>query len=536
MTNIIQTELFTLFRGEHREAEYGECINPHYKGYPTIEALPPILSENEASRQLMRFPAYYDQLRQAPNHERFHIIQGGLRFYMPLPETIRIHEGLSMAIRGGYLGRNPAKPDFQANIRSGLSSLNFTPDDTDEGYSTASGFSVIGMSGVGKSKTIEANLKLYPQVIHHSEYNNQPFTKTQVIWLKLECPFDGSPRAVCVNFFRALSAIVKTDYTKQYASERRSAVVMMPDMANLAYQLNLGVLVIDEIQRLSNSKIGNAQQMLDFFVQLINEIGVPVVLVGTSKALNILSAKFSQIRRGTGSVGEVIMERMKEDKEWHIFSKALWKYQYTHQVCPLTPTLAHALYDASQGIHDFAVKIYMLAQLRAIKSGLEIISPDIIYSVADDSLKLASPILKAFRENDRSVLERYEDLPDIDFNAIVQETINQRIIIAPLSEEELTDASEIDFAALNEGTAQENAPDELSKDSPQKTPTKDPAGQVSANTRPTKLRRKGALKPLTRSTRGELPRIVAELEAKYGWAAYESLKHTKFIRSVDEFF
>ncbi len=50
----------------------------------------------------------------------------------------------------------------------------------------------------------------------------------------------------------------------------------------------IGVLVIDEIQRLSQARSGGAERMLNFFVQLINTIGVPVVLIGTYKARSLI--------------------------------------------------------------------------------------------------------------------------------------------------------------------------------------------------------------------------------------------------------
>jgi len=54
-------------------------------------------------------------------------------------------------------------------------------------------------------------------------------------------------------------------------------------MARVAAIHGVGVLVIDEINRLSGSSSGGAASMLSFFVQLTNSLGIPVVLVGTYK-------------------------------------------------------------------------------------------------------------------------------------------------------------------------------------------------------------------------------------------------------------
>src|SRR5262249_41771200 len=148
-----------------------------------------------------------------------------------------------------------------------------------------------------------------------------------------------------------------------YAHVRRTTDELLSDMALVAANHLLGVLVIDEIQRLSSARSGGADRMLNFFVQLVNMIGVPVVLIGNYKALSVLSGDFSQMRRGTGQ-GDLIWDRMARDEQWQFFVESLWRLQYTQQVCRLEedPSLVDVLYDETQGITDLAVKAYLFAQ------------------------------------------------------------------------------------------------------------------------------------------------------------------------------
>ena len=54
--------------------------------------------------------------------------------------------------------------------------------------STASGFTIIGMSGIGKTTAIERVLSLYPQKILHTQYNGESLFLTQLVWAKIrEC-------------------------------------------------------------------------------------------------------------------------------------------------------------------------------------------------------------------------------------------------------------------------------------------------------------------------------------------------------------
>jgi hypothetical protein len=218
---------------------------------------------------------------------------------------------------------------------------------------------------------------------------------------------------------------------------------MLPQMARVAANHSLGVLIIDEIQRLSHAKSGGAKRMLNFFVQVANTIGVPVVLVGTYAAKAILSGEFHQIRRGTGQ-GDLVWDRMEEgtwaakkeegdepeaeeDKPgvWQLFLESLWTYQYVRNECPLTEGLSHVLYEETQGITDFAAKVYMLAQVRAIVTGEEAVTADIIRSVARDSLRQAQKVLDALRRGDLNSLTDIEDVHPVRIDHYIKQAQKQ---------------------------------------------------------------------------------------------------------------
>ncbi|MGH9841724.1 MAG: hypothetical protein ACREEM_23470 [Blastocatellia bacterium] len=77
---------------------------------------------------------------------------------------------------------------------------------------------------------------------------------------------------------------------------------------------------------------------------------------------------------------------------------------------PVLTTEQAMLYDEAQGITDFAVKLYLFAQERAIESGKEEVTAAVIRSAARDKLRLPKPVLDALRRGDQRVLELYEDV------------------------------------------------------------------------------------------------------------------------------
>jgi hypothetical protein len=170
--------------------------------------------------------------------------------------------------------------------------------------------------------------------------------------------------------------------------------------------------VIDEIQHLNQAKSGGQAKMLNFFVTLVNTVGVPVVLIGTTKAMSVLQSEFRQARRGSGQ-GDLIWERMHNDVSWEIMLRAMWKNQWTRKQTPLTDELKNVLYDESQGIIDIAVKLYALAQIKAIADGTEEITVKCIREVAAEKLKLVQSALDALRSGDVKKLAQFGDIMPI---------------------------------------------------------------------------------------------------------------------------
>jgi hypothetical protein len=184
-------------------------------------------------------------------------------------------------------------------------------------------------------------------------------------------------------------------------------------MAQIARLHCVGVLVIDEIQHLSLAKGGGSEKMLNFFVTLVNKIGIPVVLIGTSRAKSVLQSDFRQARRGTGQ-GSIIWDRMKNDAAWDIFVSSMWENQWTKDVVPLTSDFKDALYHESQGIIDIAVKLYAMTQIRAIALGMESFAPKDFRAVASESLGLVQPMLDALRSGDKKRIDAYGDIAPVN--------------------------------------------------------------------------------------------------------------------------
>lgn len=404
------------------DAIYSDQIVQDYESNPLIEALPPIFTEDDVIEQLSVFPPFDEKERSLNPNYRFHCVQRLFQYFQPFEKHLDLEQRISRAIRQGYLHRNPMKREEVMRVHESYKAIKegkFLKNYQTEAKRTAAGFTIIGLSGIGKSTAIERVLSFYPQLIKHQEYQGRPFQFTQISWLKLDCPFDGSLKGLCMSFFSELDRLLGANYLNKFGAQKNTTDLMMQRMSHLASRHGIGLLIIDEVQHLSLSKSGGSDKMLNFFVTLVNTIGIPVLMVGTNKAISILQSEFRQARRGSGQ-GDMVWSQMPKDDSWELFVDGMWEYQWTDKFTELTSEFSELLYEESQGILDIAVKLFMLSQIRAIATGEEKLSRQMMKQVASDSLRLVKPMLDALRSGIPSEIAKYEDIRPIDMDEEIE--------------------------------------------------------------------------------------------------------------------
>lgn len=398
------------------EAEYKEQVIPDYQDNPFIEALPNLLSPHKVVEKLAFYPQYHQNERKLDSHYRIYMVDRLFQVFQPLPMNIELERKISRTLRQGYVFRNPFESKLAHGFCRDYYGTNPVNSKDDGFYPSSFGFTLIGISGLGKTSSLKRILNMYPQVIVHSEYRGIPFSAYQVVWVKLECPHDGSIKGLLYEFFSEIDRLLGTNYYQKMMRTRATADAMMTVMNQVVRNCSLGILIIDEIQHLSMAKSGGSEKMLNFFVNLVNNVGVPVILVGTPKAVKVLQGDFRQARRGSGLGGDMVCDRIQKDEVWDLLVSSIWHYQWTRKETPLTPELSSVLYEETQGIPDLLKKVYVIAQAHAISSGKEEITPYVIKKVAKENLKLIQPMITALKTNNLREIIKYEDIYVGDIN------------------------------------------------------------------------------------------------------------------------
>lgn len=390
-------------------AFYHEQVIKEYEGNPLIEALPPILSKQEVVEKLCYYPHFDESERQLDSQYRFHIIQRLFSLFQVLPFHIDLESRLSRLLRQGYIGRNPFSPTYASSLIQGHENIQNQVDQGWFNHSIPRGLTIIGPSGTGKSTAIAKIFDQLPQIIKHSSYRGKDFLFTQLVFLRLECSHDASVKGLVNQFFITVDGLLGTNYFEKFGrSNKLSVNTLMPIMTQIINSVGAGILCIDEVQHLSIRGVGS-KLMLNFFTTLNNMIGIPIVLIGTPSAMNVLQREFRQARRGSGQ-GDLIMDRMENDAYWRLFLESIWEYQWVRNSVELTDEMVEVMYQESQGIIDICLKLFSLSQIRAISSGSECLSVTLVRQVARDYLKLVQPMLTALKSGDMSKIAQYEDI------------------------------------------------------------------------------------------------------------------------------
>ncbi|MFB7140791.1 ATP-binding protein [Gottfriedia sp. NPDC056225] len=376
-----------------------------YRDNPLITALPKIMSEYDAFEFMSHYPSIEQNLSEFHDNERFHSLTSVKSFFHVGKLHLNLEMTFSRFLRDSYVGRNPLDKDHATNFHILHSQLNageelYLPPNS---LSEATSFSLIGYSGMGKSTAIERILQYYPQLIIHPA----PVGTTQIVWLKLDCPHDGSMKTLCVSFFDQIDQLLGTTFLKQY--KRTSVSTMVTGIAKIAKTYCIGAIIIDELQHLIRPN-KTSEMLMNFLVTLVNVVGVGVMVIGTMKAKQVLQLDFRIARRSIGKV----WKPLPFSEEWLTFTNELWDYQWTKEFIPHDNELSEVLYDCSQGITDLAVKIFTVAQGRAIIHKRKGISEKLMRQVVNEDLAMIKPMLKALRSGNPKAIMKYEDLYSID--------------------------------------------------------------------------------------------------------------------------
>lgn len=395
-------------------ARYTEAILPEHRGNPLIEALPPFLDESEILLALSHFPSLDEHIRKSGSAAvRAQYVDRIKNFRCPQTCYVECYKYLARIIRDSYASRNPLKSSTQQYLHYYCDERPAIEPQDGYFHPSADTMTIVGMSGSGKTTMLEQVLGYFPQVIEHQKYKDSfPGVSNQVIWLKVNCPYNASVRDLCESILTMLDDALGIDATIP-ASRNGSLARQIAQKIKSSF---LGVLVIDEMQRLKFSRTGGEATLIDFLHEIVDSLGVSLVFCGNHPFEETLAKKLRIARRAESGGYMKISAPGYNTSDWQSFINYLWPLQWTNIETALTQELNEEIFLLSKGNIAIAQSIYRRAQMMVIGSGNEVINKAV--------LRAALPPLSGHSEEFINTQLPYTSPSNAPFKAEVDKSVN----------------------------------------------------------------------------------------------------------------
>lgn len=404
---------------------------PEFSGNPLIEALAPLPSnQDDAIMRLSSLPMFNEAERGLPAVLRMFLPARLSRFLFPTTQHVRFLNHLAIQVFDGYSTRNPMGPSGQQYLHHAATQSYFVPV-IDPGTGRLSTISMVcGIPGIGKSTLIRGCMSMLGKpVIRHSDYGEKPFPETQILYLMRNVPDQCSAKAFCKAYGDYTDALLGMSlYSKFFADKSMTRTHYLSELRRIVVSHHVGALILDCVEHLL---LGSPKDVSEFIAMLINmrdELRVPIILVGTPRAAEILKSDVSTSRRIVeGGYHELKRPLSPDDSDFASLCEVLWGYQWVTNVTEFSDGMRDQLYDLSQGITGVMITLFIAAQIEAIDSGEDKLTKDLIKRVYVHRFKPLHSIIDALRSGKQSIIAQYDDLYPQAFEGLKADPLLSRI-------------------------------------------------------------------------------------------------------------
>lgn len=337
--------------------------------------LPEMKSGNELISALSIIPEYDETICQQNQAVRLMALSDLYQIYIPSQMSLEIYSKLYLALL-----RSMQKKGTQMAIKQRYENYKAIQQQSYSGILGGSdSFTIIGTSGIGKSSAISRAISLITE--NRIIETDKPYTKI-IPCLIVQCPFDSSVKGLLLEILRKVDEELGTDHYIHAIKSRASTTDMLIGAVSSIALNNIGMLVVDEIQNVVNSK--NGKSLIGALTQLINNSGISICMVGTPESTVFFEQAMQLARRSVG----LQYTTMNYDDYFQSFCKIIFKYQFLKNLTEITAAITEWLYEHSAGVISVVVSLIHDAQEIAILTGKEVLNLDTLNEAYQQRLSL----------------------------------------------------------------------------------------------------------------------------------------------------
>lgn len=397
-----------------------------------IMHIPEMKQGQELISALSVLPEYHDNVRNENQAVRMMELSAIQRIYVPSEMSIEIYSKMYLA-----LVRSLQKKSTNIAIKQRYENYKAIQQQSYNGILGGSdSFTIIGTSGIGKSSAISRAIS----VIAENRIIETKNLCTPIIpFLVVQCPFDSSVKGLLFEILRKVDETLGSNYYQFALKARATTDMLIGSVAQVALN-HIGMLVVDEIQNVANSK--NGKSLIGALTQLINNSGISICMVGTPESAVFFEQAMQLARRSVG----LKYTTMNYDEYFQSFCKVLFKYQYTKQRTEITPVIIEWLYEHSSGIVSVVISLIYDAQEIAILTGKEVLNLETLNEAYQQRLSLLHGYIQPSVIQNKSTTRKKKTIADLNINQTNDSQKQENYSIAAIAEKAKTE--NIDVVAL----------------------------------------------------------------------------------------
>lgn len=383
--------------------------------------LPEMKSGNGLISALSIIPEYDKTICQQNQAVRLMALSDLYQIYIPSQMSLEIYSKLYLALL-----RSMQKKGSQMAIKQRYENYKAIQQQSYSGILGGSdSFTIIGTSGIGKSSAISRAISLITK--NRIIEIDKPYTKI-IPCLIVQCPFDSSVKGLLLEILRKVDEELGTDHYIHAVKSRASTTDMLIGAVSSIALNNIGMLVVDEIQNVVNSK--NGKSLIGALTQLINNSGISICMVGTPESTVFFEQAMQLARRSVG----LQYTTMKYDEYFQSFCKVIFKYQFLKNHTEITAAITEWLYEHSAGVVSVVVSLIHDAQEIAILTGKEVLNLDTLNEAYQQRLTLLHRYIQPSVIQNKPTTKKKKTAASVKKNQIQSQPKQERYSITEIAE------------------------------------------------------------------------------------------------------
>lgn len=374
-----------------------------------IDYLPKMKTGKELYSALQVLPTYDINICNEDSVTRLMALSDLYKIYIPSIMSVEIYSKLYLALIRSINKKHTKLSIVQQNE-------NFKAVSGEEYRGIMGGsdsFTIIGSSGIGKSSAITRAITLITE--NKIIETKHPYNKI-IPCVIVQCPFDSSVKGLLLEILRKVDEYLDTEYYEKALRSRATIDMLIGSVSQVALN-HIGLLIVDEIQNVVNSK--NGKSLVGALTQLINNSGISICMVGTPESSIFFEQAMQLARRSLG----LQYGAMKYDEDFKKFCKVLLSYRYVKKEIIVNEAIIHWLYEHSNGITSIVVSLIHDAQEIAILNNTESLSIENLEEAYQKRLSLLHSYIKpqvpsktASKKSERIDIKRIENAKNEPLN------------------------------------------------------------------------------------------------------------------------